>query len=131
MPISPCYLFKNSFEFKPREDFESVPAYVRGIYVLYERKDDGAMDVVYIGMARGEQSGARGRLRKHLENPKKVWSHFSVYQVWDNIPKEQIEELEGLFRHLYRKDSTANRFNVQKTYGPLARIRRKGAEDWI
>ncbi|VWD57030.1 hypothetical protein BCO71171_06066 [Burkholderia contaminans] len=108
-----------------------MPAYVRGIYVLYEKNEDGAMDVVYIGMARGEQSGARGRLRKHLENPKKVWSHFSVYQVWDNIPKEQIEELEGLFRHLYRKDSTANCFNVQKTYGPLARIKRKSAEDWI
>ena len=131
MPISNCYLFKNSLEFLPVSEINQVPLKVRGIYVLYHsRKNTKAMDVVYVGMARGEKSGARGRLIVHKRNKPNLWTHFSVYEVWDNITKSQVEELEGLFRPIYRHDSNANKLNVQRTYKPLRAIRRKSPEEW-
>ena len=131
MPISNCYLFKNSLEFLPVSEINQVPLKVRGIYVLYHsRKNTKAMDVVYVGMARGEKSGARGRLIVHKRNKPNLWTHFSVYEVWDNITKSQVEELEGLFRQIYRHDSNANKLNVQRTYKPLRAIRRKSPEEW-
>lgn len=131
MPISDCYLFKNSYEFKPVAEIGKVPPRVRGIYVLYQAGNKGkSMDVVYVGMARGGKTGARGRLIIHKRNKPKLWSHFSVYEVWDNITKEQVEELEGLFRHMYRLDSAANKLNVQKSYRPLHAIKRRSAAEW-
>jgi hypothetical protein len=130
MPISPCYLFKNSFEFFPISDIPKIPVRVRGIYVLYNCWDQKHMDVVYIGMARGENTGVKARLQNHKKSKSKLWTHFSVYEVWDNISKEQVEELEGLFRHIYRKDSAANSLNSQKSYRPLLKIRRKSPEEW-
>ncbi len=38
MPISSCYLFKNSLEFLPVSEINRVPAKVRGIYVLYHAR---------------------------------------------------------------------------------------------
>jgi hypothetical protein len=131
MPISPCYLFKNSFEFLPISDINMIPIKVRGIYVLYNSKDNHKMNVVYIGMARGENSGVRGRLESHRRNKPKLWTHFSVYEVWDNIAKQQVEELEGLFRHIYRYDNEANKLNQQKSYSPLKKIHRRSQKDWI
>ncbi len=130
MPQSPCFLFKNSLEYWPIENVELVPSFVRGIYVLYRNAAGKHMDVVYVGMARGDNSGARGRLRSHKKNKPDLWTHFSVFKVWDNITKEQVQELEGLFRHLYRLDTRANELNVQKTYKPLASIKKKKVEDW-
>jgi hypothetical protein len=131
MPISSCYLFKNSLEFLPVSEIGKVPARVRGIYVLYhQRKKSRAMDVVYVGMARGERSGAKGRLIAHKRSKPNLWTHFSVYEVWDNINKSQVEELEGLFRQIYRHDSNANKLNVQRTYKPLRAIHRKSIDDW-
>lgn len=133
MAIAPCNLFKNSLEFRPLDEVNLVPPRTRGLYVLYHEDGDGRMNVVYIGMARREKSGARARLTAHVNSKRKkdLWTHFSVYEVWDNIRKEEIEELEGLFRHLYRKDASANGLNVQKTYRPLARIRRKSPNAWV
>lgn len=129
MPISACYLFKNAFEFHPASALGSVPPRVRGLYVLY--KESGKhMDVVYVGMSRGDKTGVRGRLLIHSRKKAKLWTHFSVYEVWDNITKAQVEELEGLFRHIYRFDAAANRLNVQKSYRPLRDIRRRSALQW-
>lgn len=135
MPISDCYLFKNSLEFLPVSEIKRVPPKVRGIYVLYHVKKDSSAedvshDVVYVGMARGEKSGAKGRLISHRKSKPDLWTHFSVYEVWDNITKSQVEELEGLFRQIYRRDSNANSLNIQRTYKPLRAIRRKSADDW-
>ncbi len=123
MPIAHSYLFKNCFEFISRSEISSIPGLVRGIYVLYKEEPQrrgvrSKMNVVYVGMARGEKSGAKGRLKSHNTH-KADWTHFSVFEVWDNIYPQQIQELEGLFRHLYRRDSTANKLNRQKGYKPL------------
>jgi len=132
MPISNCHLFKNSLEFQPVSEISQVPLKIRGIYVLYQAgKNSKAMDVVYVGMARGEKSGVKGRLIVHKRNKPNLWTHFSVYEVWDNITKSQVEELEGFFRQIYRHDSAANKLNVQRTYKPLHAIRRKTSADWV
>ena len=42
--------------------------------------------------------------------------------VWDNIREEEILELEGLFRHIYRKDARANKLNKQRGFAKLKRV---------
>lgn len=64
--------------------------------------------------------GMRGRLESHAKR-KADWTHFSAFEVWDNIRDEEIVELEGLFRHLYRHDSHANGLAVQKMFKKLKR----------
>ena len=80
-------------EYFPKEKIRQVPAKTRGIYVLFNA-DGKNKNVVYVGMARGETSGIRRRLIDHHIN-KEEWTHFSVFEVWDNITKSQVEELEG------------------------------------
>ena len=88
------------------------------------------MSVVYIGLARGERTGVKGRLKGHIRSKAARWTHFSVFEVWDNITKEQVEELEGLFRHIYARDPQANKLNIQKKYRPLIRVQRKTKREW-
>ncbi|MEO6293717.1 MAG: hypothetical protein ABIO88_13975 [Burkholderiaceae bacterium] len=123
MPISACYLFKNYYQHLPAADVDRIPDKVRGLYVLFKKTGEH-MNVVYIGLARGDKAGAKSRLRDHRSNEEKrdEWSHFSLFEVWDNISKQQVEELEGLFRHIYAMDEHANPFNVQKNYKPFSSI---------
>jgi hypothetical protein len=96
MPSSIHRLFKNSFEFMPISEIAKVPAKSRGIYVLFHSDGNRKnMDVVYVGMARGEDSGMKGRLMTHRRNKEDLWTHFSVFHVWDNISTQEVEELEG------------------------------------
>lgn len=124
--VAYTFLFKRCFEFVPREKIDTIPALVRGIYVLFKEEPSSGrrahMNVVYVGMARGEKSGAKGRLKKHRSQKADLWTHCSVFEVWDNIPAKQVEELEGLFRHLYRRDAVANCLNKQKAYAPLSKL---------
>jgi hypothetical protein len=62
--------------------------------------------------------GVRGRLISHRRSKRKgdLWTHFSVFQVWDNIRDDEVAELEGLFRHIYRRDLHANRLNIQRGF---------------
>ena len=131
MPISPLRLIKNSVEYCPRREIGDVPRYTRGIYVLYKyRRHYDAYNVVYVGMAGGENAGVKGRLRRHLQSKGDFWSHCSVYQVWDNIREEEVKELEGLFRHLYRYDHKANKLNKQRGFKKLNQIRSDSFEEW-
>ena len=102
-----------------------------GIYVLYDY--DGKQNkynVVYVGMAR---VGIRGRLWSHARSLTKqnLWSHFSAFEVWDNIRDEEIAELEGLFRHIYRRDSQAMVLNKQRGYKQLKKISYKKLSEWV
>ena len=92
--------------------------------MLYRRRgrnlaDSHYYDVVYIGMA---ETSIRRRLGTHRRHKAKFWTHFSYFEVWDNIGNEEITELEGLFRHLYRYDSRANALNRQKGYKGLVTV---------
>ena len=66
----------------------------------------------------------RARLRSHGRTKRDLWSHCSVFEVWDNIRDEEVAELEGLFRHLYRHDSAASALNKQRSFKPMRRVER-------
>ncbi len=130
MRESPLRLVKRFAEFQPQERVQKVPRGRRGLYVLYKRSEaDGKTyyDVVYVGMA---TQGIRGRLESHVKRKGDLWTHFSAFEVWDNIRDEEIVELEGLFRHLYRKDSQANALNVQRTFKKATKVKQNKLEKW-
>jgi hypothetical protein len=108
--------------FLPKSEVSRIAPYTRGIYALLKNKGLSKFDVVYIGMAGGEKAGIRGRIRNHRRKKGKLWTHFSVFKVWDNISEEEIRELEGLFRHIYSKDTKANRINHQRTFKQLLKL---------
>jgi hypothetical protein len=131
MAISELKLIKHSLEYVPKEEINLVPNGTRGIYALYQKlPNQDNYELVYIGMARGLKLGIRKRLRSHKRTKPDLWSHFSVFEVWDNIREEEVEELEGLFRHLFKKDSKANSLNKQKGYKKLERVRRSTLKVW-
>jgi len=42
----------------------------------------------------------------------------------------EIRKLEGLFRHIYRKDTRANQLNVQRSFKKLRKVRQNKLQDW-
>jgi hypothetical protein len=136
MAESTLRLIKRVAEFKPKEEVKLLPRMLRGVYVLYmQRKINGRQkfDVQYVGMAAaGKRRGLRGRLESHARSRRKgkLWTHFSVYEVWDNIRNEEVVELEGLFRHIYRKDSRASALNIQRGFKQVRRIRQNNLKAW-
>ena len=136
MPISEMRLIKNALEYQEQSEILRVPTKTRGIYVLYKRRGRKSAkshnyDVVYVGMARGLKAGMQGRLRSHQRRKGPLWTHFSAFEVWDNIREEEIEELEGLFRHIYQYDARANSLNAQKGYRRLKRVAKQSAKKWL
>lgn len=130
MPKTELRLIRRCAEYRRRERIDDVPPGIRGIYVLLKHRPQlKKFDVVYIGLAR---NSVRRRLRIHDRSKKKrdLWTHFSVFEVFDNIRDEEIEELEGLLRHLFRRDTRASRLNVQRSYKKLARVRSNDLDNW-
>jgi hypothetical protein len=130
MPTAAARWIKRTAEFKEKAEVDLVPRGVRGIYVLFNKRRGGERyDVVYVGLSR---TGVRGRLRGHRRSPVKgrLWSHFSVLEVWDNVSDQEIGELEGLFRHIYRRDTRANKLNIQKSHRPFRLVRLNDFSAW-
>jgi len=128
MPETELKLFKRCIEFQHRGEIGNLPSGTRGLYALLRWRPRGRRyDVVYVGLSR---NSVRGRLRAHARVKADLWTHFSVFQVFDNVRGEEIEELEGLLRHIYRMDSRANRLNTQKGYRKLLRVRAKSLTGW-
>jgi hypothetical protein len=126
---------RRSAEFLKVTEISHLKNGLRGIYVLYileTRDGKERFNVQYIGMSRGDRFGMKGRLRSHRRSKRKSdnWTHFSVFEVWDNVTKEEIEELEGFARHLYRRDSTANTLNIQRGYKKLRKVRKQEIARW-
>jgi len=132
MAVSELRLIKHCVEFRDKSYIRKIPLRTRGVYVLYKKRSNKkkakgeAFDVVYIGMAGGEKkAGIGGRLRAHKKKKGDLWTHFSIFEVWDNIREEEVRELEGILRHIFRKDSHANKLGVQKSFKKLTKIRRE------
>ena len=125
MPVAQMRFIKRCAEWIPKDERKYIPKNTRGIYVLFQKEGADTYNVVYVGMARGEKTGMSSRIAQHAKSKRKGphWSHFSIFEVHDNISVDEVEELEGLFRHLYRKDSNANVFNKQKRHHKLFRVR--------
>lgn len=135
MSQSPLRLVYRCAEYCQQEEVFDLPNELRGIYVLYKRRRSRAgvvyFDVVYVGMAwAGRKGNIRGRLKDHRRKKRKLWSHFSVFEVWDNIRDDEIRELEGLFRHIYKRDSKANRLNLARGFKALQRVRSNALTEW-
>jgi hypothetical protein len=119
---------KRCAQWKAKADIHLIPPGIRGVYALLRfRPRIQKYDVVYIGMS--PRSGIRGRLKSHAKS-RKTWSHFSLFEAWDNIDEAQIAELEGLFREIYRKDKRANALNKQKKYKKLQKVRVDDLTKW-
>src|SRR5271165_1707892 len=104
--MSTLSLIKWCAEFRTKDLIPKVPPDTRGIYsLLKHRPKRKKFDVVYIGMARLGTQGVRARLASHARSKRKGpgWTHFSVFAVWPNVPDEQVAELEGLLRYVYRR----------------------------
>ncbi len=134
MPQSPLRLIRRYTELRSIDEVDDFPRELRGIYVLYQRRRRAGnvhYNVVYVGMAAaGRRGGIKGRLRKHRQKKPDLWTHFSAFQVWDNIRDEEIRELEGLFRHIYKTDAQANRLNVARGFKLLKSVRNDRLTEW-
>ena len=132
MSVAKMKFIKRCAEFVPKEEKINIPTNVRGIYILYNKVNENSYNAVYVGMARGNKTGIHGRLNSHARSKTKSssWSHFSIFEVHDNISGEEIEELEGLLRHIYRFDLQANPFNQQRRYRKLIEVRINKLKAW-
>ena len=132
MEQSPLRLIKRFAEYICEKDIDNLLRGLRGIYVLYYKSQGNKIyDVVYVGMSRsGHRGGIRSRLRSHRKKKEGLWTHCSVFEVWDNIRDDEVIELEGLFRHIYRLDSRANELNIQKGFRKLRQIKVKDVNGW-
>jgi len=130
--VSPLRLIKWYSRWQKKEEWAKVPRNLRGIYVLniYDPKSD-CYNVKYVGMATSGM-GIRGRLGSHARSKRKrnKWTHFSFFVVWENIRNDEISELEGLFREIYRKDAQANSLNKQKGSRRIKQIRVQKPSKW-
>ena len=132
-PPSQLRLIKHSLEYLERDEHLRIPRGTRGIYVLYKQRGlksatEHHYDLVYVGMA---TRSIRSRILSHKKRKRGLWTHFSFFEVWDNIQDQEIAELEGLFRHLYRFDSRANNLNAQKAHKPLMRLTKLTRRKWL
>jgi len=130
MPESPLRLIKRCAEYKTTAEINALGFGRRGIYVLYRKRRIQSKDtytVVYIGLA---TRSMRGRLYRHRRTKKSLWTHYSAYEVWDNIRDEEIIELEGLFRHFYKKDPRASGLNVQRGFKRIRNVRENDLTEW-
>jgi hypothetical protein len=125
MPYSKCKFIKRMAEFEPKDQRGEIPNNTRGIYILLNYAGRDKFDVVYIGMTAGKVGGMHGRLGSHSKTKYKEWTHFTLFEVHDNITKAEIQELEGLILCIYRQDSRANRHNVRLRYRPLRETKKK------
>lgn len=87
----------------------------RGLYVLYEKVEKN-YTIKYIGVggiSKDAKSGIFARLKNH-EKTKKAWTHYSVFEVHDNISNNEIKELESLFLAIFRHSKKIEILNKQK-----------------
>lgn len=119
-------LIKRWRRYEPRGKWDRVPRRTRGLYVLYRKGSSGEYEAVYIGVAGIGKSGGggiRGRLKSHHAN-RKDWTDYSMFEVHDNVSREEIRELEALLLAIFRHDPRIKLANKQKGSKKLYQLRR-------
>ena len=74
--------------------------------------------VAYIGVAGVAKDPDRGigaRLRQHDKSKIKRWTHYSFFEVHDNISREEILELESFLLAIFRHDPRIELANKQRS----------------
>src|SRR5258706_1062966 len=106
---SPLRIVKRWRRHERRGDWKYLLPITRGVYVLYREKkpqEHKIFHVVYIGVAgiaKEPKSGISSRLRQH-DKSKKDWTHYSFFEVHDNVSREEILELENFLLAIFRHD---------------------------
>lgn len=129
---APLRLVKGWERYEKKENRKLIPRHTRGLYVLYQqkpKKEDGKdrFDVVYIGVAgvrHDKNGGIQGRLNTHARLITN-WTHFSAFEVHDNVSREEILELESLLLTIFRRDPRIRVLNKQKGSKQFSRARRQ------
>jgi len=129
--VDPLRLIEQQRELICQDEIDSLPKGLRGIYVLYCTEQSGNpkkpnRSVVYVGMS---ASGIKGRLRAHRRHKGTLWDACSVFAVWPNISQDEIRELEGILRHIYRFDPNAQQLNSQGRYQKLTTTKKLEMSD--
>jgi hypothetical protein len=94
---------------------KDIPPNTRGVYVLYTNGSPKEYRVVYIGVAGLGLTGGggiRSRIKRHDHKIKK-WTHYSLYEVHDNITRDEIREIEALLFSIFRDDKRIQLTNTQ------------------
>jgi len=97
--------------------------------VLYKQRGKKKHEVVYIGVAGiGENGGGgiKSRLRSHHQN-KKGWTHYSIFEVHNNVFAEEIREVEALLLGIFRHDPRIKLVNTQRGSKKLYKLQRISA----
>ena len=118
-------LIKRWKRYELRVNWRRIPPNTRGVYVLYKNKRSDEYEVVYIGVAglgKTGGGGVRGRLKSHNARIKD-WSHFSLFEVHDNVTRDEIRELEALLLGIFRHDLRIELTNKQKGSTKLYQLR--------
>lgn len=127
---SPLRLIKRWRRYQLRGQWKGVPPLTRGVYILYQSKGTKTYEVVYIGIGgtgKKGRSGIRGRLKSHNHN-KKNWTHYSFFEVHDNVFTEEIRELEALLLGIFRHDPRIKLLNMQTGSKKLSQL--QSATSW-
>jgi hypothetical protein len=98
--------------------------------VLYRNRSSSNHEVLYIGVAGLGNTGGGGiqsRLRMHARR-KKDWTHFSFFEVHDNVTSDEIREIEALLLGIFRDDQRIELANKQKGSRKLRLL--KNASQW-
>lgn len=120
MTQSPLRLIKGKIELIAQSEINQLPKDIRGIYALFEgHPEKKVYNVRYVGMS---TRSVRTRLKKHRKKKKTLWSHCTVFEVWYNVRDDEIKELEGILRHIYRYDQVANQLNEMKSFKVFKKI---------
>jgi hypothetical protein len=97
----------------------TIPPITRGMCVLYNSKPQKGkkkiFEVFYIGVggvSEKAKSGIGGRIKSHIKT-KENWTHYSLFEVHDNVSPKEILELEGLFLRVFRHDPRVKLDNKQ------------------
>ncbi|MBN1364073.1 MAG: GIY-YIG nuclease family protein [Syntrophaceae bacterium] len=114
MAQSPLRLIKGRIEFISKSEINRLSKNIRGIYALFDGDPENKIyNVKYVGMS---TKSIRGRIKRHRKKKQTLWSYCSIFEVWENVRDEEIKELEGILRHIYRFDQTANQLNEMKSF---------------
>jgi hypothetical protein len=134
---APLRIIKRCRLYLPRGQWKKIPPVTRGFYILY-KKNSGrgnakTYEVFYIGVAgvsRHGMTGIGGRIKSHHKTKKTGWTHYSFFEVHDNIPREEILELESLFLRIFRHDPRVKLDNVQLGSRTLRNLSKDSALAW-
>jgi hypothetical protein len=132
---APLTLIKRCRLYVPRGKGK-IPPVTRGMYVLYNKRlrrgKKKTYEVFYIGVggvSEKAKSGVGGRIKNHNKT-KEGWTHYSFFEVHDNVSHKEILELEGLLLRVFRHDPRIKLDNKQRGSVVFRRLSKDSASVW-